>query len=327
MINSKLMDTNKVENIAEEKKNKIVKIPIVWNVDGYDLLISNPQKLYWPKEGYTKLDVLHYYKSMAHTLLPYFKDRPVTINFFPKGIEGFSFYKRNFENEDKNENLFRTVSYKEISQDKIIQVPLINSTLGLLWFASKGGIEFHLWSSKMPNYFYPDIAIFDFDVNENTDFNTVLQAALYLNELLTSINLKSYVKTTGGNGLHVYVPIIAEYSFKMVREWVKNMSNQLAEKHSELITTQKESGKTHVGTKITIDYLQNVISRNTAAPYTVRAYSNAPVSTPLSWEEVKKGGFTPKDFTIKNVPKRVEKLGDLFSEVLTQKQRLSPLIF
>jgi bifunctional non-homologous end joining protein LigD len=296
--------------------------PIIWNIGGYELQITHPNKVYWPKEGYTKLDILQYYMDMSPTLLPYFKDRPVTIHYFPKGIEEFSFYKRNFEDEEEDENLFHTISYEEISQDKTIRVPLIDTAAGLLFFASKGGIEFHLWSSKVPNYSYPDIAIFDFDVNENVVFGKVLQAASYLNELLNSMGLKSYPKTTGGSGLHVYLPIIPEYSFKEVREWVKSISDTLAKKYPDLITTQRKSGKTHISDKVTVDYLQNVISRNTAAPYTVRAYPNAPISTPLTWKEVKKGGFLPKDFNIKTIPKRVEKLGDLFSEVLKNKQTL-----
>lgn len=316
------MDNDKVEHEIKGVKNKDAEISKIWNVDGYELNISNPYKLYWPKEGYTKLDLLQYYKSIAPILLPYFKERAVTVNFFPKGIEGFSFYKRNFENENQNENLFHTASYQEISQDKIIQVLLIDSVSGLLWFASRGGIEFHLWSSKMPNYSYPDIVIFDFDAGENVDFEAVLQAALYLKELLNSMNLKAYPKTTGGTGFHVYVPIIAEHSFESVREWVKVINAKLAKQYPTLITTQRKRGKTHINTKISLDYLQNVISRNTAAPYTVRAYLNAPVSTPLTWKEVEKGGFLPKDFNIKNVPERVEKLGDVFREVLTYKQHL-----
>ncbi len=304
--------------------NKAEEIPIIWKIEGYELSIAHPNKIYWPKAGYTKLDLLHYYKGIAPTLLPYLKDRPVTLHYFPRGIEGFSYYKRNFENqgEDEKEKLFHTVPYKEVSQDKVIQVPLIDSSAGLLWMASRGGIEFHLWSSKMPNYTYPDIAIFDLDISKNIAFQNILQAALYLNELLNSINLKAYPKTSGGTGLHVYIPIIAEYSFKQVKEWVKSISDQLANKFPDLITTRRKSGKTHVSNKITIDYLQNVISRNTAAPYTVRAYPNAPVSTPLTWEEVKKGGFTPKDFNIINVPDRLKKIGDVFSGVLNQKQHL-----
>ncbi|UAM98568.1 non-homologous end-joining DNA ligase [Polaribacter litorisediminis] len=296
--------------------------PIIWNVRGYELQITHPNKVYWPKEGYTKLDILQYYFDMAPTLLPYFKDRPVTLHYFPKGIEELSFYKRNFEDEEEDENLFHTIAYEEISQDKTIRVPLIDSAAGLLFFASRGGFEFHLWSSKATNYSYPDMAIFDFDVNENVAFETVLQAASYLNELLNSMNLKSYPKTTGGSGLHVYVPIVPKYSFKEVREWVKRINDTLAKKYPNLITTQKKSKKTHISNKVTVDYLQNVISRNTAAPYTVRAYPNAPVSAPLTWKEVKNGGFLPKDFNIKTMPKRVEKLGDLFSEVLSIKQQI-----
>ncbi|VAW41131.1 ATP-dependent DNA ligase clustered with Ku protein, LigD [hydrothermal vent metagenome] len=298
--------------------DKVGDKPLIWNIDGYELLISHPQKLYWPKERYTKIDVLNYYRTISTTILPYFKDRPVTLHYFPRGIEGFSFYKRNFENE----SLIRTASYKEVSQDKTIQVPLIDSSSGLLWLASRGGIEFHLWSSKMPNYTHPDIAIFDLDISKDTDFNDVLKAGWYLHELLNSIKIKSYPKTSGGTGLHVYVPIVAKYSFELVRNWVKSIGNKLANCYPEIISTKKDKGATHKSDKVIIDCLQNVISRNTAAPYTVRAYSSAPISTPLSWDEVKKGGFTPKSFTIKNVPDRVAKLGDLFSEVLTNKQQL-----
>ncbi len=296
--------------------------PIIWNVEGYELHITHPGKLYWPKAGYSKLNLLQYYKNMAPILLPYFKDRPVTIHYFPRGIEDFSFYKRNFADDEEDGNLFHTVPYEEISQDKTIRVPLIDTTAGLLYFASKGGIEFHLWSSLMPNYNHPDIAIFDFDVNKNVSFENVLQAASYLNELLGAMQLKSYPKTTGGSGLHVYVPIVTKYSFKQVRAWVKGISDVLTKTYPNLIAPQSKSGKTHNSNKVTVDYLQNVVSRNTAAPYSARGYANAPVSTPLTWEEVNKGGFLPKDFNIITVPKRVESLGDLFAEVLRNKQKL-----
>lgn len=298
---------------------------IIWNIDSYKLFISHPQKLYWPKAGYTKLDLLRYYKDIFPTLLPYLKDRPVTMHYFPRGIESFSFYKRDFEQKEENEKLFHTVPYKEISQDKIIHVPLIDSKAALLWMVSKGGIEFHLWSSIMPAYTHPDIVIFDLDINRDGDFNTVLQTAGYLNELLVTMDLHAYPKTSGGTGLHVYVPIITEYSFEFVRKWVKSIADKLANNYPKLITTLKDGHKTHQSNKVTIDYLQNVVSRNTAAPYTVRAYPGAPVSTPLTWDEVKKGGFLPKDFNIKNIPDRILKLGDLYSKVLTNKQRLPEL--
>jgi bifunctional non-homologous end joining protein LigD len=301
---------------------KIEEKPIIWNIEGYELQITHPNKIYWPKDRFTKMDVMSYYKRISSIILPYFKNRPATLHYFPRGIEGFSFYKRNFEITDDNGKLFRTASYKEKSKNKTIQVPLIDSTAGLLWFASKGGFEFHLWSSKMPNYAKPDIAIFDLDTNENNPFEDILKVSLNLKELLISIGLKSYPKTSGGTGMHVYVPIVPKYSFEHVREWVKKISLEIERQYPKLITTQRDRGKTHTSDKVTIDYLQNVVSRNTVAPYSIRGYSGAYISTPLSWEEVKKGGLLPKDFTIKNVVDRVEKLGDLFSGVLTKKQSL-----
>lgn len=295
---------------------------VVWQIDGCDLEISNPQKLYWPKEGITKIDVLNYYKSMSTVLLPYFKNRPATLHYFPRGIEEFSFYKRDFEGEDFNKKLFHTIAYEEISQDKTIQVPIIDSAAGLLWFASHGGFEFHLWSAKMPNYNNPDIAIFDLDANKKTPFEHILKVSLHLNELLLSIGLQGYPKTSGGTGIHVYVPIIPKYSFDFISKWVKTISVELEKKYPELITTKRERGKTHLSDKISIDYLQNVVSRNTIAPYSLRGYPGATISTPMNWDEIKKGGFAPKDFNIKSIPNRVEKLGDLFSEVLANKQTI-----
>jgi bifunctional non-homologous end joining protein LigD len=295
----------------------------VWDIHGYELKVSKPNKLYWPKEGYTKLDLLNYYRTMAPILLPYLKDRPVTMHFFPRGIEDFSFYKRNFDDKKPDHHLFKTKAYTEKSQDKVIQVLLIDSTAGILYFAAKGGIEFHLWSAKAPKYEQPDLAIFDLDVGDASNFKNVLKVAGYLNKLLISNNIKAYPKTSGGTGLHVYVPIVPEYSYETIRAWVQSIAVKLAGKYPNLITISRDGNKTHNSDKVNIDHMQNVISRNTVAPYSVRAYPKAPVSTPLTWDEVKKGGFVPSDFTIKNIPERVEKLGDLFAEVLKHKEILA----
>ena len=301
---------------------EIEELSEVWDIDGNELKISKPNKLYWPKEGYTKLDLLKYYRTMAPLLLPYLKDRPVTMHFFPRGIEDFSFYKRNFSDEKKEHNLFKTEAYTEKSQDKVIEVLMINSTFGIIYFAAKGGIEFHLWSAKFPKYERPDLAIFDLDVRNVSNFKNVLKVAGYLNKLLVSNNIKAYPKTSGGTGMHVYVPIVPEYSYETTRAWVQSISVKLADKYPNLITISRDGNKTHTSNKVNIDHMQNVTSRNTVAPYSVRAYPKAPVSTPLTWDEVKKGGFVPSDFNIKNIPKRVEKLGDLFAEVLKHKETL-----
>ncbi|GAA4281661.1 non-homologous end-joining DNA ligase [Gaetbulibacter aestuarii] len=297
--------------------------PLVWQIDDHDLVISNPKKIYWPGEGISKLELLEYYKAMAPTLLPYFKERPFTVQFFPRGINDFSYYKRNFDEESDHYDHFTTASYDEISQHKSIQVPLLDKAIGLLWLASKGGIEFHLWGSKMPDYEYPDMVIFDLDISPKTNFKKVLEAALHLRDLLKEHGLKSFSKTSGGKGLHVYVPIKAKYSFEFVREWAKTIDQELMDRYPRLITSERQGQKTHAGDKVTIDYMQNVISRNTAAPYTVRAFKKAPVSAPISWEEVAKAHITPADFTIKNMPERLQNIGDIFKPVLTLKQDVS----
>lgn len=303
--------------MKEKDEGKTLK----WTINGHEILINYPKKLYWPEEKITKLDLLEYYSVMAKIMLPYFKNRPATLHCFPRGIKDFSYYKRNF-NQD-TDHLITTLPYAEVSQDKIIQVPIINNEAGLVYLSSKGCIEFHLWSSKMPNYKNPDIVIFDLDISIKASFKKVLEAALCLNKLLNDRKIIGYVKTSGGTGLHVYVPIDAKYSFEYVRNWVKNIGEQLTKRHPNLITTKEDNGATHKSEKVVIDYLQNVISRNTAAPYTVRAYGGAPVSAPLSWAEVEKGGFIPMDFNLKNMPDRVAKIGDLFLGVLTNKQAIT----
>lgn len=291
-----------------------------WEVDGQQIIISNPDKVYWPEEGYTKLDCLHYYQEMAAIMLPHLQQRPTTLHYFPHGINDFSFYKRDFSKVTGYP--LHTVTYEEVSQDKSIQVLLIDKLADMLWLTSKGAIEYHLWSATVPRLNQPDRAIFDLDISTKTTFDTLLTAATYLHELLQELGIRGLVKTSGGSGLHVVVPIKPIYTYEEVRDWVKQLGNQLAQKHPDLITTKTLSGKTHQGDKITVDYLQNVISRNTAAPYTLRGKPGAPVSTPLSWEEVAKGGFTPTDFNIKTIPQRVQQQGDLFAPVFSDAQTL-----
>ena len=295
--------------------------PITWIIDEYKLTINYPNKIYWPENNITKIQLLEYYKQMAHTMLPYFNNRPITLHYFPKGIENdLQFYKRNITNVPTD--IIKLVEYDEKSQDKVINIPIVESVAGLLYFASKGVIEFHLWNATYPHLNNPDIAVFDLDIDTKNNFNSALEVALILNKYLEEFNLKSYCKTTGGTGLHIYVPILPKYTHEQVRFWVKSVGQTLSEQHPNKITTKTISGKTHESSKVTIDYLQNTISRTMIAPYSVRGYKNAPVSTPLSWEEIKIGHFLPKDFNLKTMPSRIQKTGDLFKEVLTLKQEL-----
>jgi len=294
--------------------------PVYWQINDYNLEIKYPNKLYFPQVNINKLETLSYYRDIASVMLPYLKDRPVTLHYFPQGINGVSFFKRNIINVPTE--IIKLVPYKELTQDKTISIPIINTKTGLLYFVSKGVIEFHTWNARYPNYNTPDYAIFDLDIEYLEDFPLVLKASLALKEELDARALKSFIKTSGGTGLHVYVPVKPVYTHKEVREWVKSIGKILMDKHPEFITVNRIGGKTHTKGMVTIDYQQNAIARSMISAYSLRARPEATVSTPLSWKEVKKGNFLPIDFNIKTVKERVNKLGDLFAGVLKEKQEL-----
>jgi bifunctional non-homologous end joining protein LigD len=293
-------------------------ISSTWQIAGQVVPVSNLDKPFWPEEGLTKGDMLQYYLDVAPVMLPYFKDRPVTLRIFPDGIHGFSYYQRDLP--EKAPEWFRSIKYHPKTAKHVIQLPLIDNAAGLIWLANLGSIEFHLWGSHGPDLAQPDMVILDLDLGEKASFVDVLQAALRLRETLDRLGLKSYPKTSGGRGLHVYLPLAPGYSFEAVRIWVKKLARQLATTYPNLITIPH--GATHQGRQVTIDYAQNSIGRNTAAPYTLRARPGAPVSTPLTWEEVEEGRLTPSDFTLKNIPQRLQKVQDLFAPVLRGDQYL-----
>jgi bifunctional non-homologous end joining protein LigD len=296
----------------------VTKDSTVWEEGDREIAITRPEARYWPKDGITKGDLLAYYEEMAPVMLPYFRERPVTARVCPRGVGGPCFYRR--ELPANAPEWLRGVPYLPESTGEEIQLPLIDDAAGLVWFANIGAIEFHLWAATVADLATPDELIFDLDPGEQVSFSTVLEAAVALRAALQELGLEGYAKTSGGGGLHVYVPITPGPTFEEVRPWVKRLAEELADAHPDLIAVAR--GSTHRGAHVTIDYAQNSIGRNTAAPYTVRAAPGAQVSTPVTWEEVAAGSIRPADFTLRNVPARVRELGDLFAPVLAGGQRL-----
>jgi bifunctional non-homologous end joining protein LigD len=289
-----------------------------WSLDGRSLRLSELDKVYWPQEGLTKSDVLDYYRELSPVLLPHFKDRPVTTRVFPDGIDGKSFYRRDVP--AKRPKWLRSESYRPASGTGTTRLILIDDAAGLIWFANHSAIEFHTWMSCFPNLTEPDFAVFDLDPGEQVTFEEILRAARYLRDHLTKIGLTAYPKTSGRQGLHLLLPLTAGHSFEGVRTWVKSTAEQLAAEHEDLIAVAH--GGTHRGDHVTIDYAQNSITRNLAAPYTLRAALGAPVSAPLSWDEVERGKVSPDQITIKTLQARLQKKGDLFASILQSKQKL-----
>ena len=286
-----------------------------WEVGSRELILHHLDKVYWPvekgrpsrgKKAWTKGDMCRYYRDVAPFLLPYLKDRPTTLRVFPEGIHGFNYYRRSMP--EKAPGWIQWTPYQAETRDRILHLPLLQDLPSLLWFADKAAIELHLWGAKLPDLDQPDLAVFDLDVGKGVSPKRVWEAALCLRELLKEEGETGFPKTSGGDGMHVFVPIEKRQSFEAVREWVKSLGETLERRHPQLIALAR--GKTHAGKRVTVDYAQNSKGRNTAAPYTLRARAGAPVSTPLFWEEVEEGGFEPGDFNIATVPERLKNLGD-----------------
>ncbi|MFL5628885.1 MAG: non-homologous end-joining DNA ligase [Ktedonobacteraceae bacterium] len=290
-----------------------------WQVGSQTVQVSHLEKLYWPEAGFTKGDILNYYRQIAPVALPHFKGHPVTLRLFPQGVPGVSYYMRDCPQDAPD--WIQRVQYRPKTATHLVLLPLIDNAAGLIWFANQGAIEFHLWSSHVPDLTQPNQAIFDLDSGNTTSFHDVREAALRLHDKLEQAGVKGYPKTSGGSGLHIYVPLGAGYTFEHVRNWVKAVGQQLATTYPDLIAIAH--GPTHQGGRVTIDYGQNSVGRNTAAPYTLRASTAHPtVSTPLTWAELDAGTIHPAELTPQVVLERVQRLGDSFAPVLNMNQQI-----
>jgi bifunctional non-homologous end joining protein LigD len=293
----------------------------IWTIDGHEVKITHPDEVQWPEEGITKRDVLEYYRAVAPVMLPHLKDRPLSLQMFYEGVGKPGRYRR--ELPKTAPEWLRGAPYTTATDKHTIDVPLIDNEAGLIWFANGGALEFHLWSSHAPELDEPDRVVIDLDPGNEADFALVLDAALVVQNALEELGLNPCAKTSGGDGLHLSAALAPGYDFKTVREWVEQLAMKLAGEHPNLIAPSH--GATHRGKLITIDHAQNSVGRNTAAPYTLRARPGAPVSTPLSWDEVRTGKLRPADFTLRTVPARIKKIGDLFAPVLKKGAKLPAL--
>jgi bifunctional non-homologous end joining protein LigD len=291
-----------------------------WEIAGRAVQVSSLDTVYWPEDGLTKGDLLAYYREIAPVMLRYLQDRPVTLRVFPKGIRGSGHYRR--DRPPQAPDWLRGADYETATNRHTLRTLIIDDVAGLVWCANTGAIEFHIWSARLPDLAEPDLAIFDLDPGEECIFRDVLRAAMVLREELERLGLQGYPKTSGGRGLHVLVPLAPGHSFEAVRDWVSGCADELAATHPARFSSA--GGATHRGDRITIDYAQNSIGRNTAAPYTVRGLPHAPVSTPVTWDEVEAGEIDPNDFTLRTVPERIQRLGDLLAPMLEDEQRLPP---
>jgi bifunctional non-homologous end joining protein LigD len=282
----------------------------VKNVKGHELKFNHLSKIFWPEEGYTKRDLLNYYYQVAPYILPYLKNRPQSLNRFPNGIHGLSFYQKDVTKSAPD--WIKQFPY-HTSDDKDKNFLIVQDEADLLWMANLGAIEMNPWNSTIEKPDYPDWCSIDIDPTESNTFDQVIQTALLTKQILDTLKIEGYCKTSGSTGLHIYIPMGAKYTYDQCQLFARMIATQVhnaAPKFTSIERyTEKRKGKIYV------DFLQNRPKATLAAPYSVRPKPGAPVSMPLHWDEVKKG-LRPINFTLKNAIDRIKVEGDLFKPVL-----------
>jgi bifunctional non-homologous end joining protein LigD len=284
-----------------------------------EVTITHPDKVFWPKEGYTKADLVDYYRKISRWMLPYLKDRPVMIVRYPDGIEGKSFYQK--DAPEFAPEWIRTVKIYAHDTERDINYFVIESEDALAYVANLGTIPIHIWSSRIGHLENPDWLLFDVDPKGSTTENAVHTARETV-KLLSEIGLKSAIKTSGQMGIHVMVGLKAAYTYQQARDFSEIVARLVVNRIPDICTIERN--KAVRNGKVYIDYLQLGHGKTIAAPYTTRPVPGAPVSAPIRLSDLKPD-LDPGSFTIKNMAARMARLKkDPFIGAITDQQSLEP---
>ena len=271
--------------------------------------LSHSDKIYWPKDRITKGDLARYYQNVSKYLLPYLKDRPLVLQRFPGGIQGEAFYQKDNPHLPKG---MRSVSVRSESEDKTLKYIVCNDKKTLNYVVQLGTIVLHPWISKVKQLTRPDFMVIDLDP-EAIHFDQVIKTALVVKEVLDEIGAKSYCKTSGSRGLHVCVPLGAKYSYDQSLLFARLVAAEVNARMPKITSLERSPAKRQ--RKVYLDCYQNREGQTLVAPYSVRAVDGAPVSAPLSWNEVRPG-LTIGVFTMDTILGRLKKRGDLWKPVM-----------
>ena len=266
-----------------------------------ELQFSNLDKVFWPDEGYTKGDLIEYYRSVADRLLPYLQNRPLVLTRYPDGINGKSFYQKNAP--EFVPRWIRRVSVWSGSSEREIDYFVCDDEDSLLYIANMGAILLHVWPSRVDHIQNPDFCIVDLDP-KGAPFAQVMTLAWAVKALCDEIGIESFVKTTGSTGLHVLLPLGGQCTFDQSRMLAQLIARIIEAEHPDIATTVRNPAAR--GGRVYIDFLQNRHGQLLVAPYSVRPLPGAPTSAPLEWSEVN-SRLTAQKFNIKNLPKRLRR--------------------
>ena len=312
--------------IREDKETGAVTLdqpmPDVIRKGKRELRLSNLDKPFWPEEGITKGDLLRYYEAVAPVLVPHLKDRPFTMRRYPDGADGKAFFQKDAPKHmpewiPRHRALVST--REKAGGKKWIEFPVVSDELALLWMVNMGCIDMNPWYSRIDKPDRPDFVLFDLDPTPEVPWSQTVEVALILKQLLDLLELTSFPKTSGGKGFHILVPIDRRSTFEDTRRFAEHVAGAIARTHPKLATTEWSKAKRR---GVLIDSNQNGEGKTIASVYSVRPKPNAPVSTPLAWDEVN-DRLNPSIYTMEVVRERVRQHGDLYAGVLTTRQSLS----
>jgi bifunctional non-homologous end joining protein LigD len=278
-------------------------------------LITHPDKVLFPDDGITKGELAQYYEAMAPLILPHLRGRPVTMERYPNGINEKGFWQK-----DVSKGFPAWLQRVEVpKKDGVVHYPVVTDTRSLLWITNQNTVTQHVWTSRVPRLDYPDLCVFDLDPS-NDDAAAVREAALALRDLLATLGLPSWVKTSGSKGFHIVVPIDGKTPIESVARFAHAVGTLLVNRDPAHLT--QEFNKVDRRGRIYVDTGRNGYSATFAAAYTVRPKRGAPVSAPCTWEEIEQGDVTPQTFTLRNMPERVAKVGDVWGDMRRRSRSL-----
>ena len=271
-------------------------------------MITHPEKVLFPDDGITKGDLAAYYEAMAPVILPHVRGRPVTMERYPAGIGEKGFWQK-----DVSKGFPEWLERVEVpKKDGVVHHPVITDTRSLLWITNQNTVTQHVGTSRIPDLRYPDICVFDLDPSQE-DIPAVRAAAIGLRDVLEELTLPSWVKTSGSKGFHIVVPIDGKTHIGLVVRFVNAVGKLFVSRAPDRLT--QEFSKADRSGRIYVDTGRNGYSATFAAAYTVRAKAGAPVSAPCTWEEIERGEATPRSFTLRNMPDRIARVGDVWGDM------------
>ncbi len=282
--------------------------PETITIEDQAVMVTNLDKVFWPKEGYTKNNLIEYYQKLSPIILPYLKDRPESLLRFPDGITGEGFYHKDLKMAP---GWIKKIIIKS-EEGKKVHYLLCQNEATLIYMINLGCIDLNPWNSRVGNLNYPDYMILDLDPEE-TGFKNVVETALAVRQVMESAGIPSYPKTSGASGIHIYSPLEGKYEYEDVRD----LALIIAQKVNLMlpkITSLERHPDDRKG-KVYLDCIQNSRGQTLASAYSVRSTPGPTVSTPLEWDEVNEN-LNPRDFTIENIFQRLNKKGDLFRPIL-----------